>query len=146
MRRRLEYLKHLRSASTEDAIFALREFSLVSNKYDFRNLATDLWYLRTRDTRRRCDYIIDPHEPLKGLWFGCVVMAISDVKERRPCDLHAWRYDSPPMGIDTCSEEVHICAPAALGFLLSLTDEQELYCGLTPGTIRDIVGSKNSCP
>lgn len=135
----LQRLEILRVTPQEaDPISILRYKHLVSSRYDFRNLATDYWYLKTRDMRRKCEYVVDPADPLKGLWLGCITIAISDVREKRPCDMNAWRCDSPPMGIDTCSELVHICAPAALGFLLSLSDEDELFAGLRPGTIREL--------
>ena len=138
----LQRLRILKDPKLQDPITLLKNMGLVSYQYDFRNLATDQWYLRTREGRRKCEYIVDPNDPLKGLWLGCLIMAISDVCERRPCDLNAWKYDSPPMGIDTCSPTVHICAPAALGFLLSLSEEQEQLGGLRPGTVRNIIRSR----
>ena len=136
MYKRLEFLRDFRG---EFAISEMKSLGLISKVYDFRNLATDLWYLNTKCERRKLDLIKDCGDPIKSLWLGCIVIAISDVRDERPCDLGAWRYDSPPMGIETCSSTAHICAPAALGFLLSLPTWHEQICGLSPGTIRELV-------
>lgn len=135
----LKRLQFLQKSDPEFAIPELKSRGLVSDFYDFRNLATDLWLLTARPARRRIEYFHDPRDPLRSLWFCCLIVAIGDARDGRPCDLGAWRRDAPPMGIETCSSASHICAPHALGFLLSLPPEHELFCGLRPGTIRELL-------
>lgn len=135
----IKRLQYLQGPHPEDPIDDMWRKGLVSYRYDFRNLSTDLWYLQIRNNRHKSSCIVDPNDPLKGLWLSCIIVALGDVMTKRPCDLNAWKCDSPPMGIDTCSSTVHICAPAALGFLLSLSDEQEQLGGLRSGTVKDLV-------
>jgi hypothetical protein len=126
---------------SEKDVATLQKLHLVSNRYDFRNLALDMWYIRTMKSRAVQDVsnCYDREDPLKGIWLKCILLALNDVKSGRPCDLEAWRKDSPPMGIDTCSKNLHICAPAAMGFLLALPEEHERFISVTPGTLKDLV-------
>jgi hypothetical protein len=140
--RMLQRLDIIAKNRTNISIPDMRSAGIVSAQYNFRNLATDLWYLSCRNSRIAYE-IAECHDcddPIKSIWFRCLVIAISDARSKRPCDLGAWVGDFPPMGIETCSSKYHLCAPEAVGFLLSLDDEHERLGGLTPGTIRAIIG------
>ena len=149
--RMLYRLDAITKAAGKITIDELLDKGLVSEHYNFRNLATDLWYLSNRNSRLSYEIAecYDCTDPIKSIWFRTLVLAISDAKSKRPCDLGAWLYDSPPMSIEICTDNYHLCAPEAIGFLLSLDDEHERLGGLSPGTIRDVVrkdiADKNLC-
>jgi hypothetical protein len=140
--------------SDEAIIQRLQDKLFVSVNYSFRNLAVDRWYLSSRVQRLGYD-IAECHDcnnPIKSVWFRVIVMALADVRSERPCDLNAWDKDLPPMGIEKCTEDCHICSPAARGWLLNLDDVAEEFAGLSHGTIISILKSKrknriqNLCP
>ena len=147
-RDRMTYrLKNIEKApktmSDGEIIRTLLQHQIVSVNYSFRNLAVDRWYLSNRVAR--VGYEIaechDCNDPIKGVWFRVIVIALADAKANRPCDLDAWDKDLPPMGIDKCIEGCHICSPAAKGWLLNLDDTAEEFAGLSQGTIKDILKS-----
>lgn len=148
MLKRLSFLRISTDCDQGMILDELRRREFVSSRYDFRNLTLDLWYIRN-DSRSRAVQDVtscfDANDPIKGIWFKTILLALNDVRGGRPCDLGAWRRDSPPMGIDTCSKTLHICAPAAMGFLLSLPEEHERFVSLNPGTIRDLVKNIRGC-
>ena len=141
MYERLELLRELGDSGQDSLLTELRLRELISKRYDFRNLALDLWYIENSARARAVQDVTScfGDDRLSSLWLKCILLALNDVKSGRPCDFGAWRLDSPPMGIDTCSSNVHICAPSAMGFLLAQTEEHEKFVCISPGTIRDIV-------
>lgn len=150
MLKRLEIIRNAVSQDDNDILCYLRSEELISSCYDFRNLATDRWYLaRSEEGFPRIGFGLeecnDSHDPIKSIWFRCIFLAIYDARSRRPCDLNAWYKDQPPMSIETCTEDLHICSPSAVGFLLSLTDDHERLGGLSPGTIKRIIAPQKFC-
>ena len=142
MLRRLKYILENEKKTAVSDLFTL---GLVSASYDFRNLATDLWYLSYRDSQRGYDpgecYCAE--DPIRSILFRTIVLALFDLKSGRPCDLGAWKKDTAPMGILTCTAEAHLCAPDAAGFLLNLDEDYEEFAGVRPGTIRSFADLKN---
>ena len=149
MRKRLLRIKELGAGednNMEIMIGMLRREGFVSPEYDFRNLSIDTWYLSNRILRRYYDKAThyNADDPWKSVWLRVITLAIADERTERPCDLNAWKKDSPPMSIDICTNAVHICAPAAHGWLVNLDEDETRFAGLSVGTIRAIIGTKKS--
>lgn len=122
-----------------DELFDLIQNSngIVSKNYSERCLHVDLWHLQRRSIFHAKYINIRIIDPDSALFLRVIIQSLIDYGNGRPCDLGMWRLDCPPgnKGVKCCPEN-HICKNQAKLYLSSITPSQEVFAGLTPGTVR----------
>jgi hypothetical protein len=138
MKKRIEIIKKNPDISVE----MLKSLSLISDKYDFRNLELDKWYCAPRIMRFALNLNDYYHaaDPYRTIAFATIVNAVTDARSGRPCDANAWKDDAPPYSSEVCTSALHICSPAAKAYIITHGDDYENICGISRGMLIKILG------
>lgn len=137
MEQRVLFVREHRDSRADFIIEHLTEEALISKYYSESCLDVDKWYvgkMRRIYTRRPRLDVIDPES---RIFLEVIVLALIDYANGRPCDVSVWRIDLPPGNIKLkCRPSEHVCINRAEKFLADLSASQEVFAGLSPGTVK----------
>jgi hypothetical protein len=126
-----------------EVIHDLYDLDLISEHYDLRCLAVDVWYLFDRRRIHANKQFAAFEDASLRIMFGVVVQAVADARSCRPCDSYSWVLDRPPGDGERCSPTIHVCAPDAIRYLQEVASICEATMGISERILVDLVAKKN---
>jgi len=138
---RLFFIRNHYEMTHDELLGSLRTGLLISKKYCKRNLLVDIWYIENGGNRsfRNVGLNETCGDFIQHIWLKIIIQALIDYASGRPCDSGIWTTDAPPMGKLKCSKVEHFCMDDAEDFLLHEAIRFEGVCGLSHGTIEELM-------